>query len=397
MNKLMKNNILFSIIFTACFTPILFFLLGLPMILQIKGFDATIIGLFQILGLPTAIKFLLSFPIDKIRFEKNHYKKWSFFIALIYAFSLVLISFLSFETSNIYLILALLLVSTIISSFLDIPLNALAIKTFQKEQRISASAYKVSSFFLSGLLGGGVLLLIYNSFDWQISFLLMAFMVVSSLFALFFIEEPKEENIKSEKISLYTNISFFKQENISIWIFILMFYFAFISAIWVFLKPYLISKGFDANTVALYVGVYGGILGIIAGLLASKISKKFSKKFLLLSFSLFNLCAILLLIIMENNFIGKGFILLIVSFTTIAVSLSSTIIFSMIMDYSRDSSKAMDYALQFSIYSITRIISAITAGVIVSHLDFEAMFIFESFCVAIVSLVIYKKLHTSKI
>ncbi len=395
MNQLIKNNFLFSILFTAFLAPIIFFTMGLPMILQLKGFDAALIGFFQILGIPTVLKFLLSTPIDKIKFKKNHYKKWVFYIGIIYVLSLIFISFLSLEDSNIYLIFICLLISTIISTFIDIPLNALAIKVFTKEQRISAGSYKISAFFLAGLLGGGVFLLIYNNLDWKISFLIMACLVLFSLLALYFIEENNEIIEKKNNISFLTIFSFFKQKNISIWIFILMFYFAFISAVWVFMKPYFISKGINANDVTIYVGIYGSILGFLGGILASFIAKRFNKKTILVLFSLFNIITILILLFIENFSISIFSMLICVSFTAIAIALSSAIIFSMIMDYSRSSSKGIDYALQSSLFALTRIISAIIAGIIVSNFGFEKMFIFELSCIVVVTFVIYKKYNTN--
>lgn len=391
MSQLAKNNFLFSILFTAFLTPVIFFTMGLPMILQMKGFDASLIGFFQLLGIPTVLKFLVSPPVDKIRFKNNHYKKWVFYVGIVYVISLIFTSSLSLENSNIYLIFVFLLISTIISAFIDIPLNALAIKVFTKEQRISAGSYKISAFFIAGLLGGGVFLLIYNSFEWKISFLLMAFFVLISLFALYFIEETNETIEKRNDVSFYTIISFFKQKNISIWIFILMFYFAFISAVWVFMKPYFISKGINANDVAVYVGIYGSILGFLGGILASFIAKRFSKKTILVLFSNFNIIAVFILIFIENFSISISFMLICVSFTAIAIALSSAIIFSMIMDYSRSSSKGVDYALQSSLFALTRIISAVIAGLIISNFGFGKMFIFEIICISLVTFYIYKR------
>ncbi len=232
-------------------------------------------------------------------------------------------------------------------------------------------------------------------FFWNISFLIMACLVLFSLLALYFIEENNEIIEKKNNISFYTIFSFFKQKNISIWIFILMFYFAFISAVWVFMKPYFISKGINANDVTIYVGIYGSILGFLGGILASFIAKRFNKKTILVLFSLFNIITILILLFIENFSISIFSMLICVSFTAIAIALSSAIIFSMIMDYSRSSSKGIDYALQSSLFALTRIISAIIAGIIVSNFGFEKMFIFELSCIVVVTFVIYKKYNTN--
>lgn len=387
MTALMKKNILFGILFTSIFSPIIFFMMGLPMILQMKGFDASLIGLFQIVGIPTVLKFLLSPPVDKIVFEKNHYKKWILLAGIIYVVLLFSISFLSLE-DNIYLVFTAILITAIISTFIDIPLNALAIKVFDREEHISAGSYKISAYSLSGLLGGGVFLLFYNHLGWNATFILMAIMVVGSLIVLYFIEEL-DTKIEEKKVSFKTIVSFFKQKNIGIWIFLLSFYFAFISAIFVFLKPYFISKGITPDNVAIYVGIYGGIIGILGGILASKISVRFSKKTLLIIFMMFNILSTFILIITDKFELNLSYLVAVVTFISLAISLSSAIIFSMIMDYSRDNSRAVDYAVQSSLFSFIRIISAVIAGIIVSIFGFGGMFLFEVVGMLLVMLGIY--------
>ncbi|MCG3696193.1 MFS transporter [Aliarcobacter butzleri] len=389
MNQLTKKNILFSILFTAILTPMIFFVMGLPMILQIKGFDASLIGIFQLAGLPMIFKFLMSPPIDKIVFEKKHYKKWTFYIGILYILLLIIISFLSLENS-IYTVFIAILITAFISTFMDIPLNALAIKTFTKEQSLSAGSYKISAYSMASLLGGGIFLLVFNHLGWNLTFILMALLVLFSLIALYFIEE-NDEIIYVEKISSKNIITFFKQKDIGIWIFILSFYFVSISALWVFMKPYLIHKGVKPDDVAIWVGIYGSFIAILGGALSNYIGKKFSKKSLLIIFMFFNIFSTSLLIFIEQYNLTFYYLIISVTFIALAIALSSAIIFSMIMDYSRKESRAIDYSVQSSIFSFTRIISAVIAGIIVSNFGFDKMFIFELFCLVLVTFVIYKK------
>ncbi|MFX4234459.1 MFS transporter [Aliarcobacter butzleri] len=389
MNQLTKKNILFSILFTAILTPMIFFVMGLPMILQIKGFDASMIGIFQLAGLPMIFKFLMSPPIDKIVFEKKHYKKWTFYIGILYILLLTIISFLSLENS-IYPVFIAILITAFISTFMDIPLNALAIKIFTKEQSLSAGSYKISAYSMASLLGGGIFLLVFNHLGWNLTFILMALLVLFSLFALYFIEE-NDEIIYVEKISSKNIITFFKQKDISIWIFILSFYFVSISALWVFMKPYLIHKGVKPDDVAIWVGIYGSFIAILGGALSNYIGKKFSKKSLLIIFMFFNIFSTSLLIFIEQYNLTFYYLIISITFIALAIALSSAIIFSMIMDYSRKESRAIDYSVQSSIFSFTRIISAVIAGIIVSNFGFDKMFIFELFCLVLVTFVIYKK------
>jgi len=391
MNSLTKKNLIFGILITSFYTPIIFFLMGLPMILQLKGFSPSVIGNFQILGLPMILKFFLSPPVDKIIFKKNHYKKWTFYTGIVYVLALCFISLFSLE-ENIYAIFFAILFTTFLATFIDIPLNALAIKVYTSNEHISAGSYKMSAYFASGLLGGGVFLLIFNRLGWQKTFLLIALIVFISLFSLLFIQEKEETRKDVENISLKTFISFFRQKDIGIWVFILCFYFAFISAVWVFMKPYLLSKGVSADNVAFYVGVYGSIIGFLGGILASSFAKKFSKKVILILFSFLNILSISLLFFMEVSFksLHFSFIISAITLTSLSIAFSSSIIFALIMDYSRTYSKGIDYALQSSLFSFTRIISAVIAGGIISHFGYSTMLLFEIVCISLVLIAIFK-------
>ncbi len=389
MNQLVKNYLVFGILTSAFFTPFGFCMIGLPMILQMKGFDASVIGIFQLLGIPTVLKFLLSSPIDKKVFKHNHYKKWIIYTGILYIITLLGISFLSLE-ENIYFVFGAIFMMVLIATFIDIPLNALAIKIFGGNERVGAGSYKMSALFFAGLLGGGILLLTYNHIGWQNTFLIIASIVSLGLFTLFFIKE-NDETIKTQNISWKTFITFFKQKDIGIWLFLLTFYYAFIGAIWVFMKPYLISKGIAPDDVAFYVGIYGSIVGFIAGIISGSIGKRYSKKTILISFGIFNILSAFIFVCIEYfDVLNFVFLISAITITVIALAFSPAIVYALMMDYSRRTSKAIDYSIQVSLFSFTRIISAVIAGAIVSAYGFGAMFVFETLGMILVLFIIYK-------
>lgn len=386
MNKnLLLTNLYFALLYTSFSVAPIFFMLGMPMILQIKGFEASTIGLFQLVGLPMVLKLFFSPPVDKFRFEKNHYKKWILPVGLIYFLLLFYSSFLSIKENIIYLFVIVFIIS-LVATFIDIPLNALSIKVFKKDERIIAGGFKISAYFISLILGSGILLISYNELGWQKTLQIMAFMVLISLFALVFIKEENSTNLNNT--ATFKDIISYIKEVDKGWLIVLLTYFVFISAIWIFLKPFLIKKGINANDVAFYVGIYGGIIGILSGLVM-KFFQKFDKKILLLAFALLNFCSILALILLQNN-INKVTILFLITFISISFSFSSSLIFSMMMDYARLSTKAIDYAIQSSIFSSTRILSAVISGALVSNFGFTDMFTFELFGMAFVIFLVWK-------
>lgn len=391
--SLTKKNMLFGVLFTAFTTPSIFFMMGLPMILQMQGFDASLIGLFQIVGFSSIIKFLLSPPIDRIVFKKNHYKTWIWIIGVVYALLLIGLGECSLEHQTSFVFVAVCLI-VFIATLIDIPLNALAIKVFKQEERILAGSYKMSAYFIAGLLGGGILLLFYNHVGWKYTFWMMAGLIFTALLCLNWIQENNEK-IVIQELSFQTFLSFFHQKNSGIWLFVVAFYFAFISAVWIFMKPYLIVKGIAADTVALYVGIYGSVVGVLGGFLAAYLGKRCAKKRLLIAFSCFNAMSVAILAYMEYGGFRMDLALVAISLTALAIAFSSAIIFALMMDYARQSSKAIDYAVQSSLFSLTRIASAMGAGIIVSTQNYGVFFMVELVCILIVTYIVVKHYPSS--
>lgn len=385
MRNLLVLNLLFMILFVANIAPIIFFMLSLPMILQTLGFESSMIGFFQLIGLPIVLKFLFSPFIDRFGFIKNHYKNWIFIFGFIYALLLTIIGFFDLKTQFFELFI-LIGAASFISTLFDIPINSLAIKVFRSNETKMAGAYKITAYFIAGLLGGGIFLLFYNHFGWQNTMFAMVILVIFSIFSSLFIKESKEsKETKIAQLHVKEILGFFRQKNIKIWLFILAFYFSFISSIWTYMKPYLIIKELAANEVAFLVGIYGGVIGVVAGVVASKINYLLSTRQILLMFSVLNLTSILTLILGEIFGFNYFFILFSVSLASSCVSFSSSIVFALMMDYSRSRLKASDYGLQSSIMSFFRIIFALIAGILVSNFGYLSMFItyFLGICLVI--------------
>ena len=385
---LLKTNMRFGVLYVAFATPVVFFMGGMPVVLHLEGVQASSIGLFQLVGLPAVIKFLLSPLVEGIVFEKNHYKKWIVLTGLAYAATLYGIGTLS-VSNDFYLLFMVILVATLLSTFIDIPLNALSIKAFAKNDRIAASGYKTSAYFLSGISGSGASLLLYSHLGWGPTFTFLSAGVLMSLAALLFIEET-DEVIKEKRVSLDTVLSFFRQPGIGIWLFILVFYFAFILSVWMFLKPYLITKGMSADDLAFYIGFYGSSVGFAGGMAASRLGKYLTKRKILVYFGLFNVFSILILLLMEQYQFTVVFAVAVITFISVAVALTSTIIFSLIMDYSRRDSKGIDYALQSSLSSVVRMASTVAAGFLISAYGYGTMFLVEMTGTAFVVYIVYR-------
>lgn len=370
--RLTKQNLLFFVIFTAANTPVMFFMLGFGAIMQMNGFSADNIGVFQTALLAIILSLLVAPFIDKFGLKTNHYKNWTIVLGVLCSLSIFLLAFVSLNDKKILFLVSFCIL--LISGLLDTAVNALAIKIYDRKESKTVGAYKMAAVFCSMLLGSGVSLLIYSRLGWSFCVYFLAALVLLSLSALFFIDE-NTETVSSERLNLKEILSFFKQENIGIWLFILCFYVGIIAAAWAFLKPFLIFKGINVDKVAFYVGIYGSVLGALASFAAIKINNIFSKRTILIIFGSLNSAAILMLYFMVGADINDFLLIASVSLCVISMSFSTSVIFALMMEFSRKNLRGSDYALQSALRLIFRTVSVVICGILITNFGYGFAFL----------------------
>ena len=370
--RLTKQNLLFFVIFTAANTPVMFFMLGFGAIMQMNGFSADNIGVFQTALLAIILSLLVAPFIDKFGLKTNHYKNWTIVLGVLCSLSIFLLAFVSLNDKKILFLVSFCIL--LISGLLDTAVNALAIKIYDRKESKTVGAYKMAAVFCSMLLGSGVSLLIYSRLGWSFCVYFLAALVLLSLSALFFIDE-NTETVSSERLNLKEILSFFKQENIGIWLFILCFYVGIIAAAWAFLKPFLIFKGINADKVAFYVGIYGSVIGALASFAAIKINNIFSKRTILIIFGSLNSAAILMLYFMVDADINDFLLIASVSLCVISMSFSTSVIFALMMEFSRKNLRGSDYALQSALRLIFRTVSVVICGILITNFGYGFAFL----------------------
>ncbi|MBL4763732.1 MAG: MFS transporter [Colwellia sp.] len=361
-------------------TPMIYAILALPLILASQGYGGDTIGLLQLVALPAILKLLLAVPIEKIRLAGNQYKNWSLLLLGCYSLVLAIIATLSLK-EDLSTIVALLTLTALLATFVDIPLSALSIKQFNPCQHMQLASFKAAALFIASITGGGLLLLCYSYYGWFMPLALMSLLSFIAFIALTFITEVPDRLNKTAKLSAsFTDItSFFAQAHSRLWIILLLSYFSFISAGWVYIKPLLLTKGFSTEQLAISVGILGGFVGIFASLVGNKIAHGYGKGCLLKTAAIVNLtCFIYGAILLTVEAASSYYYLLIILLAS-GLGLASAVMFAFIMQHSRPHCQAIDYSLQMTLMTLARILIAVLAGIIIKLSSYTGLFVFLSF------------------
>lgn len=353
--------------------PSIYFMLGMPLIMRQQGWTGTEIGLFQLAALPILLKFILALPIQHISLGKKHFVRWLWVISIPLILILLSLSFFNLLNQPLILFFFTLTISLLLT-WLDIPLNALAVHIFSRQQQINTGSIRSAALFLAAIVGGGIMVLLHNQFGWQLPLILMAGFILIGLIPFGFL---KISPLKPNVVALSSDLSllkikqdlkgFFAQPHALGWLALLILGFPFIGAVWLYLKPLLSDYGLSINQIALLVGVVGGIVGALSSIIAGQAVKKIGiDKTLLLYFSISILAIILLMIGLSLHLTTLW---IITSALLVAVGMGgiSALLFALTYLFTRTDTVATDYALQTTLFTLSRITVPILAGIVLDH------------------------------
>ncbi|MFW3896955.1 MFS transporter [Pseudomonas bharatica] len=355
--------------------PSIYLMFGMPLVMRQYGWSGTEIGLFQLAGLPAVFKFLLAVPVQRIRLGRAHLVSWM----LLLSAALLLLYWLIGRQNLIEQRLPLFAMTfaiSIVATWMDIPLNALAVQWLPRSQQLRAGSIRSAALFLGAIVGGGAMLLIQARLGWQAPFLIMGaglLLGVLPLLALRRTARPIENEHTAPGGFVADWTSFFNQPGARQWTGLLLTAFPFIGAAWLYLKPLLLDQGMPMQDVAWIVGIAGGVTGVVSSLIGGRLIGVLGTARAILAYLLAALLALLLLTL--SVWLQLGTIWLVASALYLAASMGavSALMFGLTLFFSRRQRTASDYGLQSSLFVVTRLAAPVAAGLLLDRLGQAGM------------------------
>jgi len=359
-----RLQLLFGWLGFVLVVPSIYLLLGLPLVMREHGWSGTDIGLFQLAGLPAVFKFLLALPVQRYRFQRGHYRNWAMLLCLLLAVLLLAASQLSITGNPLYLF-GLAFAASVLATWADIPVNALAIKLLPQSEQVRAGSIRSAALFLGAIVGAGVMLLVQSRWGWQAPFLLMAGGLLLALLPLAWLREGDARGTSAAPVNpaLADWSGYFRQPGARLWTWVLLTSFPFVGAAWLYLKPLLLDQGMVAPKVALIAGVGGGVVGAVASLLGGRLIQRIGPGRAIPLFMLWALISLLALTAAVGLRADMVWLVAAAFLLATAMGAVSTLVFALMMFFSREHRQAADYGLQASLFVLTRMLVPIGAGV----------------------------------
>lgn len=375
-----KRYVVLALLFMVRTIPTFFFMMALPVILRLEGYPLEAIALFQLAGVPYLLKFLWAPLLDRGGVAAGHYKRWVLWSGLVSGLLLLLLGGLNLQHHS-RLMMVLVLATSVTTSNLDIAISALYIKLLPFAERGVGSSTKVLGMNLGSLLGGGFFLLVYNHFGWQACLSGIGGMVFCSLALLPLLAEKQQPYTGTDTLRWPTIFNFFRAPGMVRWSLLILLNALSSSAVFFMMKPFLVDRGVSADTIALLVGFYG--TGVAAFTAIATGVQRFQRYLLQRRRAYIDsviISALPVTLFLPISLSGDGllFLFLAVTLLNVAISISTVVTATLVMDFSRKESASSDYALQMTSIHLGGVGMSAASGLIVAAIGYPAFFLTQT-------------------
>ena len=377
-SRLLSLQLLFGWMNLVLAVPSIYLMCGMPLVMRQHGWSGIEIGLFQLAALPAIFKFLFAVPVQRVRLGRGHFVHW---LLLLCALLLILYWLIGRHDliDDRLTLFTLTFAISIVATWADIPLNALAVQWLPRSQQLQIGSIRSAALFLGAIIGSGVMVMVQAYLGWQVPFWLMGSGLLIGVlpFMLLRIHAALPELRAPCKAATQSVIAdwagFFHQPGARHWTLLLLTSFPFIGAAWLYLKPLMLDMGMPLERVAFIVGIVGGTTGALFSLIGGRLIPVLGTARAITLYLLATLGALALLTFTVWAGLGPQWLIVSAICVTASMGAVSALMFGLTMLFTRRQSNASDYGLQTTLITIPRLAVPIAAGGLLDSIGYVGM------------------------
>jgi len=349
---------LFVPLYMSQFLAIGFLFTALTAISRDRGNDLEDVGVIYVLGMVWAVKFLWAPLVDKFgSSRRGHYRSWLLWTQPLSVVAILAIIPLD-VVSDLWVILAMLAVVAILSATQDVATDALAVRTISGSGRGGINGLQVGAGFVGDIIGGGLVLVVYDWWGWTPAILTLAVCTALPVIGVLRYREPGLVQVEPTAPPRPTMRSLFRQRGAARWAFVLTPLMALgMPGAYGLMIPIMMDAGVSVGAVGMLSNGVGGVIGCVAAIAAGLAIPKLGRKRALVLYGLGQIVAIAA--ILPVVWIGGMFwVLVAIVLLNIFNTASYAAMYTVNMDYARPGSAGSDFTVQTSISYALRFGSA---------------------------------------
>lgn len=374
--------------------PVSFLKTGFQVFLKGQNIDfSNISGIMGLLLLPWTLKLFWAPLVDRYGNKRiGHRKSWIIPLQVLGAVVLVTAAFLPLE-SHLMQVTLLFLIYSFICATQDIAVDGLAVLTLSKKEHGVGNSIQMGGYYLGELLGGAIILILFEKFGWTASILCLAAFFLLPLISVFPFKEPKREVVYESNKSFWSDISgYFKQEN-GWWILLLFIYMGNQILARTLLPGLLKDLNMSEGEIGWLIGIWGNSASLAGAVLGGFCINWIGRRNALMYFGLLKIPAFLLILLLNNTALEMWQLKGIVMINDFTAGLATVALFTVMMDKCRLDYPGTDFSIQQSFNSIGVLIFVILSGILLDSAGLNGL-IYTSVTLGFLSvLIVWKKMR----
>ncbi len=350
-----------------------------PAWLRTEGVDLATIGLFSLILIPYNWKIVWAPFMD--RFMPPLLGRRTGWMLVTQVFLLLTISFMGFlnPQTSVGLIAAVCLIVAFFSASQDIVLDAYRRELLEENELGLGNSIHVQAYRISGLVPGALGLILADSLDWNIVFMIIgAFMLVGIIATLNFVEDNSYTSPKTIREAVVKPFSDFISRNNwsgALLILAFMFFYKLGDQMATALQtPFLIDQGFSLSIIGI-VGKNAGLWGaVVGGILGGVLMIKLGINRALWLFGLVQISTIYGFAFLSQAGTNNWVLAIVMSMEYVGVGLGSAALVAFIARATTPAYAATQLSLLTAMAVLPRTFASASSGFIVEEIGYTSFF-----------------------
>ncbi|HHL31985.1 MAG TPA: MFS transporter [Oceanospirillales bacterium] len=358
----------------------------IPAWLRDSGIDLSTIGLFQLIGIPYAFKYLWAPFLERYALPfLGKRRGWMFICQLGLVFAIATMGLFD-PTEHIATIVKLTVLMTVFSATQDIVIDAYRRELLDDDELGAGNAWFVNAYRFSSLIPGALALILADLIDWRYVFPIVALFMFIGLVTTLFISEQtsqiKSNNIFAAVIDPFKD--YFSRYKLSSGLLIILFLLLYKlgdSMATALSTPFYLDLGYSKTIIGSVAKVAALWSSIAGAFIAGYVMRQLSINKSLWVFGVFQMVTILgFAWLSQLTTPGKLDLFMIVSLEYLGVGMGTVAIVSYMFKVSSKAFAATQIALFTAIAAIPRTFVNATTGFLVESLGYTQFFLLCTLC-----------------
>lgn len=359
--------------------PFGFFTQALPVLLRQEGLSLPAIGAASVLALPWMLKFLWAPLVDAApagALGLGRRRAWLIPLQALTALTMALLA--GVDPTEALLLVALgTFVANLLAATQDVATDGLAVELLEPEERGLGNGLQVAAYRLGMILGGGLLLVVFDRLGWTPTFLAMsALLVAASVPVLLHRERTPPALPSAPARPLHELLLAIRRPGMTRWLGLLVAFKVGEALAGGMLRPFLVDQGLGLEEVGALLGLVGFTAGGAGALTGGLLVRRLGLARAVLAFGLLQSLAVALWALPALGVGGGALLVPASALEHFASGLATVSAFTAMMEACRreEGKSGTDYTLQASAFVAATMIGTVSSGFVAERLGYAGHF-----------------------